>query len=69
VVVPVTSNAARQYPGEALISVNGQQGKAMADQIATVAKSRFKNQLSVLSQDDMKRVEEAVLTHLDLLPL
>ena len=31
VVVPLTSNTARQYPGEALVTVGGQRNKAMAD--------------------------------------
>jgi mRNA interferase MazF len=33
VVVPLTSNTGRAYPGEALVSVAGQDSKAMADQI------------------------------------
>ena len=40
VVVPVTSNTGRQYPGEALITVAGQSSKAMADQIMAADKSR-----------------------------
>ena len=66
VVIPVTSNTGRLYPGEALVFINGREGKAMADQITTVAKSRLRNQVGVLSSDDMGRVEEAVLTHLGL---
>ena len=33
VVVPVTSNTGRQYPGEAVVTVDGQSSKAMVDQI------------------------------------
>lgn len=33
VVVPVTSNTGRQYPGEAVVTVGGQRSKAMVDQI------------------------------------
>ena len=33
VVVPLTSNTGRQYPGEALVTVGEQSSKAMADQI------------------------------------
>jgi mRNA interferase MazF len=33
VVVPLTSNTGIAYPGEALVSVAGQDSKAMADQI------------------------------------
>ena len=33
-VVPITSNVARLYPCEALVTLNGEPRKAMADQIA-----------------------------------
>src|SRR5260363_223654 len=33
VVVPLTSNTGRQYPGETVVTVGGQSSKAMADQI------------------------------------
>ncbi len=67
IVLPVTSNVSRQYPGEALIAVGGREGKAMADQITAAAKSRFKNRIGMLSPEDMRKVEEAVLTHLGLI--
>lgn len=31
VVVPLTSNTGRRYPGEAVVTVSGQSSKAMAD--------------------------------------
>lgn len=33
VVVPLTSNTERLYPGEAVVTVGGRRSKAMADQI------------------------------------
>lgn len=33
IVVPLTSNTGRQYPGEALVTVTDQRSRAMADQI------------------------------------
>ena len=66
VVIPVTSNAGRQYPGEAVICINGQDSKAMADQIMSADKSRLKNKLCVLSKTDMLAVEDAVKVHLAL---
>jgi mRNA interferase MazF len=42
VVVPVTSNTGRLYPGEAVITVGGREGKEMADQIMATDKSRTK---------------------------
>ena len=45
VVLPLTSNTDRQYPGEVLVTIAGKQGKAMADQIMAADKARLKNQL------------------------
>ena len=42
VVVPLTSNTDRQYPGEALVTIAGKQGKAMADQIMAADKTRLR---------------------------
>ncbi len=66
VVVPLTSNTARQYPGEALVTVAGQDNKAMADQIMAADKSRLKSQLATLSKADMLAVEDAIKLHLAL---
>ena len=40
-IVPLTSNTGTLYPSEALISLQGQASKAMADQIATADKQRL----------------------------
>lgn len=66
VVVPVTSNTGRQYPGEALVSVDGQSSKAMADQIMAADKVRLKSQLGTLNKADMQAVEDAIRIHLGL---
>ncbi|MDE0155654.1 MAG: type II toxin-antitoxin system PemK/MazF family toxin [Gammaproteobacteria bacterium] len=66
VVVPMTSNTGRQYPGEAIVSVGGQSSKAMADQIMAADKSRLKNRLDTLSKPDMLAVEDAIKVHLAL---
>jgi len=42
-VVPLTSNAGKCYPSEAVVMLNGAESKAMADQIATVDKQRMQN--------------------------
>ena len=39
--VPLTSNVARLYHGEAYVTLNGKPRKAMADQIATASKLRL----------------------------
>lgn len=52
VVVPLTSNTGRQYPGEAVVSVAGQSSKAMADQIMAADKMRLKSLLGTISKTD-----------------
>jgi len=66
VVVPLTGNTARHYPGEALITISGKPGKAMADQIMAADKARLKSQLGELSKADMRRLEDAILIHLGM---
>ena len=66
VVVPLSSNTERQYPGEAVVAFNGQHSKAMADQIMAADKTRLKNLVSTLSKPDMLAVEDAVKVHLGL---
>ena len=66
VVVPLTSNTDRQYPGEAVVMVNGKSSKAMADQLMAADKSRLKEQLGALSKADMQAVEDAIKVHLAL---
>ena len=66
VVVPVTSNTGRQYPGEAVVTVDGQSSKAMVDQIMAADKSRLKRQLDALSKSDMLALEDAIKVHLAL---
>lgn len=66
VVIPLTSNTDRIYPGEALVKLGDQQSKAMADQIMAADKSRLKNQLGALSKADVKGVEDAIRVQLGL---
>lgn len=66
VVIPLTSNTARQYPGEALVTMNGKRGKIMVDQIMASDKIRLKNRLGILSKIDMLAVEDAILIHLGI---
>lgn len=66
VVVPVTSNTGRQYPGEAIVSISGEPRKVMADQIMAADKSRLKQLIDTLSKADMLAVEDAIKVHLAL---
>ena len=65
-VVPLTSNIARVYPGEALVTLNGERRKATADQLATASKLRLKGRMGVLSALDMMAVDRAIRLHLHL---
>ena len=66
VVIPLTSDTDRQYPGEAIVSAGGQNSKAMADQIMAADKTRLKTQIGSLSKSDMLAVEDAIKVHLGL---
>jgi len=63
-VVPLTSNVDRLYPSEAYVTLDGQQGKAMADQLTTVSKTRLLQRFGRLSQADVGNVEQAIKTQL-----
>ena len=66
VVVPMTSNTTRVYPGEALVMVENHQSKIMADQIMAADKRRLQSRLGRLSAQDMEKVAAAVRLHLGL---
>lgn len=65
-VIPISSQVAKVYPGEAVIALNGEQRKAMADQVTTASKLRLKNKLGSLSRNDMAAVENALLFQLGI---
>ncbi|MCL2185467.1 MAG: type II toxin-antitoxin system PemK/MazF family toxin [Treponema sp.] len=66
VVVPLTSNVSRIYPGEALVTVEGKKNKAMTDQIMSADKSRLKKKIAELSDVDIVLVEDAMKRFFDL---
>jgi len=65
-VVPLTSKTDRVYPSEALVRFKGKKSKAMADQLATVSKTRLFRRAGILTLEDMRKVEEAVKVQLDI---
>lgn len=65
-VVPLTTNVGRLYPSEAYVMIAGKQSKAMADQLTTVSKLRFANLVGRLTDDDMRKVEQAIRSQLGL---
>jgi mRNA interferase MazF len=66
VVVPVSSQTAKIYPGETLVTLNGEKRKAMADQITTASKQRLQSRVGILSLTDMKALEGAILFQLGI---
>ncbi len=65
-VVPLTSNIEKLFPSEAYVTLNSKQNKAIADQLTTVSKMRLLNKEGKLSAADLKKVERAIKTQLDL---
>ncbi len=66
-VVPLTSNAGRLYPSEAMVTIDGKPSKAMADQLTTASKQRVGGRLGALSAKDLKEVDRAIKIQLGLL--
>ena len=65
-VVPLTSNIEALYPSEAYVTFRGKKNKAMADQIATVAKQRLITKAGTLPTAEMKAIGQAISVQLDL---
>ncbi|MBA2572806.1 MAG: type II toxin-antitoxin system PemK/MazF family toxin [Gemmatimonadetes bacterium] len=63
-VVPLTSNVGRLYPSEAYVLLDGEQRKAMADQLTTASKQRLVNRMGRLTAADMEAVGKAIQVQL-----
>lgn len=63
-VLPLTTSVDRVYPSEAVIMVNGQQTKALADQLTTVSKLRFGNKMGAVTARDMQKIEQIIKVQL-----
>lgn len=66
VVMPVTSNVTYFYPGQTRVQINNREGKAMADQIMAADRSRLKNFICALTDEEMTEVDQAIKQHLDV---
>jgi len=66
-VVPITSNVSRIYPSEAMVTLQGRSGKAMADQLTTVSKQRIRKKAGEITSEEMTAVELAIRVQLGLL--
>jgi mRNA interferase MazF len=65
-VVPFTGKVGQLYPSESEVALRGKRNKAMADQLTTVSKVRLINRMGRLSEEDVKKVEQAIRVQLDL---
>lgn len=65
-VVPLTSKEDRLYPSESYVKVKGKKARAKADQIATVSKLRLNSKQGTISKSDMRGVDAAIKTQLNL---
>ena len=65
-VVPLTSNIARLYPSEAYVTLNGEQRKAMADQLTTVSKQRLQTRIGNIGISDLERLGKTIQLQLAL---
>ena len=66
IVIPLTSQTSKIYPGEAMVTLNGEQRKAMGDQVMTASKQRLRTKLGSLDSTDMTAVENALLLQLGI---
>lgn len=65
-VVPLTSSVDKLYPSESYIVFKGKKAKAMADQLATVSKSRLINKAGSVSKTELEGIMRAITIQLDL---
>lgn len=65
-VVPCTSNTSKVYPSEAVVGIRGKSSKALADQITTAGRARFKSYITTLMPHEMSGVDKAMRWQLQL---
>jgi mRNA interferase MazF len=65
-VIPLTSNVARRFAGEALVVARGRRSKAVGSQIATVDAARLLGYFDTLSAADLAAVDDALRDQLAL---
>ena len=66
VVLPVTSNVDSLYPGETLIQIKDQPGRAIGDQIRSIDKMRLQARIGSLTAEEMTAVDDALLVTLGI---
>jgi mRNA interferase MazF len=66
IVVPLTSQITKVYAGQAMVTLNGEPRKAMADQLTTASKERLRSKAGEISNSDIASVERAIMLHLGI---
>jgi mRNA interferase MazF len=65
-VIPLTSTIRNIYPAECLITVQGKQSKAMADQLTTISKLRLSKKIGTLNAHEMDEIERIIRLQLGM---
>ncbi len=65
-VIPLTGKTERLYPSESVVVFEVKESKAMADQLATVSKTRLYRRAGIISLEDMRNIEKAIRIQLDI---
>ncbi len=65
-VIPLTSVIKNIYPAECLITLQGKQSKAMADQLATISKLRLSTKVGAVTAQEMDEVGRVIRLQLGL---
>jgi mRNA interferase MazF len=65
-VVPLTGTVTEVYPAQALVTLEGRQAKARADQLTTVSKLRLRGRIGRLDPVDVTAVDRAIRLELAL---
>ncbi len=65
-VIPLTSVIKNIYPAECLITVQGKQSKAMADQLTTISKLRLYTKIGAVTPQEMDEMERVIRLQLGM---
>ena len=65
-VIPITSVVKNIYPAECLITVQGKQNKAMADQLTTIRKLRLATKIETVKAQEMDEIERIIRLQLGM---
>lgn len=67
IVCPMTTRIKKMYlPTHVLVNINGLDNVVLCEQVMTVNRSNFRNQVGSLSKEDMLKVDESLRRSLEL---